>query len=230
MDLQATEHLKELIKKYPYFHPARVLLLQALHKHFSPSFDKELRKNAVMVPSRNSLFHLIEESHYKINEGHHKYNSDSFDNNSDRTSNLISDFLNKQPQALSPQYHHPIDASQDYISFLLQTEQDDEKLEIPLNGGGVIEDYLELTEEEKKLELHTEVFTPLPIEVTKTEGNGNNEILTEVMARIYIKQGKYENAIKIIQQLSLIYPKKNRYFADQIRFLEKLIINNKNKK
>jgi len=27
----------------------------------------------------------------------------------------------------------------------------------------------------------------------------------------------------------LIYPKKNAYFADQIRFLEKLIINNKNK-
>lgn len=45
------------------------------------------------------------------------------------------------------------------------------------------------------------------------------------MARIYIKQGKYDKAIEIIRRISLKYPKKNRYFADQIRFLEKLIIN-----
>ena len=66
-------------------------------------------------------------------------------------------------------------------------------------------------------------------ESKKTEKAKDNEILTEIMAGIYIKQGKYENAVKIIRQLSLKYPKKNRYFADQIRFLEKLIINNKHK-
>ncbi|MGM9620262.1 MAG: hypothetical protein ACI3X4_02285, partial [Bacteroidaceae bacterium] len=60
----------------------------------------------------------------------------------------------------------------------------------------------------------------------QTEGK---EIFTEIMAGIYIKQGKYESAVKIIRQLSLKYPKKNRYFADQIRFLEKLILNDKNK-
>ena len=63
----------------------------------------------------------------------------------------------------------------------------------------------------------------------KPQNDEENEILTEIMAGIYIKQGKYENAVKIIRQLSLKYPKKNRYFADQIRFLEKLIINNKHK-
>ena len=53
---------------------------------------------------------------------------------------------------------------------------------------------------------------------------------TETLAKIYIKQGRYTKAMEIIRRLSLKYPKKNRYFADQIRFLEKLIINNKNKK
>ena len=51
--------------------------------------------------------------------------------------------------------------------------------------------------------------------------------LTETLARIYIKQKRYDKALQIIKNLSLKYPEKNVYFADQIRFLEKLIINTK---
>ena len=54
------------------------------------------------------------------------------------------------------------------------------------------------------------------------------EYFTETLARIYIKQGHYEKALGIISRLSERYPKKNAYFTDQMRFLEKFIINNKN--
>ena len=53
---------------------------------------------------------------------------------------------------------------------------------------------------------------------------------TETLAKIYIKQGRYSKALEIIQRLNLNYPKKNAYFADQIRFLRKLILNEKGKK
>ena len=49
---------------------------------------------------------------------------------------------------------------------------------------------------------------------------------TETLAKIYIKQHKYSRALEIIRSLYLQFPEKNAYFADQIRFLEKLIINN----
>lgn len=52
---------------------------------------------------------------------------------------------------------------------------------------------------------------------------------TETLAKIYIKQQRYDKALEIIKKLNLKYPKKNIYFADQIRFLEKLIINAKSK-
>ena len=52
---------------------------------------------------------------------------------------------------------------------------------------------------------------------------------TETLAKIYVKQQRYSKALEIIKKLSLNYPKKNAYFADQIRFLEKLIINTKSK-
>ena len=54
------------------------------------------------------------------------------------------------------------------------------------------------------------------------------EFLTESLAHIYIKQRKYHRALEIIKCISLKNPEKNIYFADQIRFLEKLIINIKN--
>ena len=71
-------------------------------------------------------------------------------------------------------------------------------------------------------------FTPEQ-EVEKEDDNAEEEYFTETLARIYIKQGRYSKALEIIKRLSLAYPKKNAYFADQIRFLEKLIINSNNK-
>ena len=77
----------------------------------------------------------------------------------------------------------------------------------------------------------TPQFTPeVENEQKEEEKEPEEGFFTETLARIYIKQGRYSKALEIIQRLSLQYPKKNAYFADQIRFLEKLIINsNKNK-
>ncbi len=68
------------------------------------------------------------------------------------------------------------------------------------------------------------------VEKQEEEKDGEECYFTETLARIYIKQGRYEKALEIIKRLNLNIPKKNAYFADQIRFLEKVIINNKNKK
>ena len=48
-------------------------------------------------------------------------------------------------------------------------------------------------------------------------------LLSESLAGIFIKQGRYERAYEIIYNLNLKYPKKSIYFADQLRFLQKLI-------
>ena len=48
-------------------------------------------------------------------------------------------------------------------------------------------------------------------------------------ANLLIKNHDYEGALEIIMRLSLINPKKSIYFADQIRFLRKLILNESKK-
>jgi len=49
--------------------------------------------------------------------------------------------------------------------------------------------------------------------------------LSESLAKIYIKQRRYAKAYEIISDLSLKFPEKSVYFADQLRFLQKLMIN-----
>lgn len=53
--------------------------------------------------------------------------------------------------------------------------------------------------------------------------------LTESLVKVLVKNRNYSKAIEIISDLSLKNPEKSIYFADQIRFLCKLIIN-ENKK
>ena len=227
----AIAQLQTLTKEHPYFHAARILLLQGLYKKHDASYDETLRRTAILVPSREAIFRLTEEPHYMQAEEHKRY-EEAADTTESRTVSLIDNFLEAQSPVTPAS--HPIDAAQDYIGYLLQQESlqgKDRQEELPLNGGGIVEDFLEnehgrivLKDEEENEQKEEQ-----PVESNNTQNDENNEILTEIMAGIYIKQGKYENAVKIIRQLSLKYPKKNRYFADQIRFLEKLIINNKHK-
>lgn len=53
----------------------------------------------------------------------------------------------------------------------------------------------------------------------------DDSMLSESLAQMYIARNKYLQALEIIKGLSLKYPEKSIYFADQIRFLTKLVLN-----
>lgn len=56
-------------------------------------------------------------------------------------------------------------------------------------------------------------------------GEGTPSPLSLGLARIMIKNHNYAKALEIISAQSLANPEKSAYFADQIRFLRKLIVN-----
>ena len=64
-----------------------------------------------------------------------------------------------------------------------------------------------------------------PTDEEKIAPKADDSLLSESLAKIFIKQGRYERAFEIITNLSLNFPKKSVYFADQLRFLQLLIKN-----
>lgn len=66
MDKETLYDLRSLLALYPYYQPARLLLLQNLYLLHDPSFDEELRRSAVYITDRKVVFNLVEAAHYKL--------------------------------------------------------------------------------------------------------------------------------------------------------------------
>jgi hypothetical protein len=61
-----------------------------------------------------------------------------------------------------------------------------------------------------------------PTEIGRKSIKENTDLITETLAKVYTKQKYYKKAISAYQKLSLKYPQKSSYFADQIKLITKL--------
>ena len=253
LDSSAIEELFELVDRHPTFQAARLLLLRGLYQLQDERFGPTLRQTALMVPDRARLFDLIEGSKFRLQpEPRSRQLQEAEASDSDRTQSLIDTFLSGLPDERSPKRPHVADATTDYMSYLLQQEDASLSAEEPLalssddaEAASEAEVEYSLDEEPEDIPVQTpgkkfgqfsarrstgDAIDEWPIDEDKDAQNAPSEAyFTETLARIYIKQGKYDKAIEIIRRLSLNYPKKSRYFADQIRFLGKLILNERSK-
>ena len=257
LDRETLYELRTLVTRYPYFQSVRLLYLKNLYLMHDISFGTELRKAVLYVADRRVLFYLIEGDRYTLKSQKPSLSSSKVmedEPSVDRTLSLIDAFLATVPEEHSQNME--LDYAMDYTAYLMQEEaagqpdvHADDRAEAPkLRGHELIDGFLqkrdsadmrlpEVAEGEPAREsedMLEEETGEKGEEEEKTSGTASNEELddscfTETLAKIYIKQHRYDKALEIIKKLSLNYPKKNAYFADQIRFLEKLIINAKSK-
>jgi tetratricopeptide (TPR) repeat protein len=209
LDKESLFSLSELVAAYPCFTAARMLLLKNLEKQGDLRFSLELPRTSLSVPDRKRLYAYMK----GIKETSCQERVDSF--------SLIDHFLDQSGET----------QSEDLLA---------------LDGAAVVDWMLtENAEIEEKLLERQEKPANKEIEVISSSAGTapsvsesirlSDEVFpessfTETLARIYIKQKRYDRALEIIKSLYLKYPEKNSYFADQIRFLEKLIANTSTQK
>ena len=242
MDRDTLYELRSTLALHPYFQTARLLMLQNLYLLHDPSFDEELRRAAVYVTDRKVIFQMIEAAHYRLHNNtpqpsgpSHTADESSPRPQGSRTVALIDSFLDSIPAEDEKPRRKPTpaDAAIDYVAYLLESEPEPatDAAETPqMKGQDLIDTFLEQEQGRILLSELPAELTPSRQPDTDSEEDIEEEYFTETLARIYIRQGRYQKALDIIGRLNRQFPHKNAYFADQMRFLEKLIINsNKNK-
>jgi len=68
--------------------------------------------------------------------------------------------------------------------------------------------------------------TSSPKDISQRVAHQSDSLMTETLARIYLEQKNYEKAIQAYRILSLKYPEKSGFFADQIKAVKELQENN----
>ena len=247
MNKETLYELRNLVALYPYYQTARLLLLQNMYLLHETSFDDELRRAAIYITDRKTLFNLVEASHYHIKTAAEKMEEETreaqrSEQSNNRTLSIINEYLESTPKDSQNEDDDtgrkptPADAAVDYVAYLLKTEsQEDKEAEADrpqMKGQDLIDSFI--NDNGGKIQLQDKPTYKPETEDEEDKQNEQNDYdegyFTETLAKIYIKQGRYSKALEIIQRLNLNYPKKNAYFADQIRFLRKLILNEKGKK
>lgn len=235
--------LRRVVGQCPYYQAARLLLIENLFLLHDPDFDAELRAAALYVPDRTVLFQLIESIHYEVNTPAPVPKESEVELSGNRTLDLISQFLGQTPSvSASKRPSMPIDPINDYMSVLEAMEDAEPApavVTVPAeqsHGSSytLVDDFL--SRPEHRLQLNDEAVVQGPDlsaddDVTAMEDMPiRQEYCTETLARLFIKQGNYEAALDILTRLNMENPSRRNYMADQIRFLQKLIINQRHAK
>ncbi|MDR1563240.1 MAG: hypothetical protein LBS54_09245 [Dysgonamonadaceae bacterium] len=227
LDRHSLAYLSGITKDYPWFQAARMLytlnLLSLKDAHFLP----ELHKTAVALSDRKKLFFLVENSFFnpKLMELLEKEPGGDLD-----AFGKIDSFINgKLPNANQTESL----VSTDYMTYL-QTEQGEE---VESNSMETKNSFKHQDAIDKFLE--NEKVTPFNIDLKKDETSApclidsyeynDTDLFSETLAKIYLKQQKYEKALIIFRKLNLEFPEKSSYFAPLISEIEELINKNLNK-
>lgn len=198
-----------MIDNYPFSPIYRIVYLRNLKNINSYLFEQELTKHAVFIPDRASLFKLLN-FQFKPYEGFELLPYDEV---------VLKDILEEKPAEPGEVATDEFDYMTTEVFRLIDEETDPispeksvgtDLIEKFIHGGSTVGSLAELTSATgKKLSEQSEKI--------------GEELITDTLAKVYLKQGLYDEAIKSYEKLILKFPEKNSYFAGQIENIKKLI-------
>ena len=210
-----------LIEKYPYFQLPRFFLTKSLKDQNKNGLDIALNQLALYTANRGLLKQKIES---KV-----KSTKKVKDTKPSNTTKKIQNNLQAlaKEKKLKSQSNKKVRFSKDlklsFLDWIKYTEenqniqiQESNKLEPLKNKLSIIDRFIEADPKISPMEKNE------PIESLINGDFNSEELMTESLAKILLRQKKYKKAIKAYKILSLKYPEKNVFFAGQIQKIKKL--------
>jgi hypothetical protein len=226
-----TAELKAMIDKFPYFQSARVLHLKGLKDQDSFKYNKELKKTAAYTTDRTILFEFITSKEFnnskeKIPTAIIKNISEQEEVNRvvDKKTKIIIPPVEEIELALEVGKPIAFQNSENYsfnqwlqlstkkpIQRKLYSEVLEDKIDKKI---GIIEAFIQNNPKIKPLTKDKN------ISISVAKNKQDSSLMTETLAKVYLEQKKYENAMQAYRILILKYPEKSGFFADQIKRIQ----------
>ena len=196
--------LESLVKKYPYFTVAQVLLAVAMGRADDSRATEQLRLAAAMAPNRNALRRLFSQL------------PDEFVETEDDIDQEMAQLEEKKKNL------DELMAIINYkIAELERKKTAPKKAEKKLSKAEIIDKFI--AENPSISRPKQEFFNP--ISAAQESVIDQENIVSETLATIYEKQGYYAKAISIYEKLKVKYPEKSIIFAGRINTLKEKLNN-----
>ena len=212
-NINQKKELESIIFEYPYFQLAHAIYLKSLKIQDQFNFDLILKKTAILSSRRKMIFNWINDTEnnlFKIQKRTKKIkikDTQPLGNYIEGTSNfnkskeeeqrmLFVDWVMSYTNSKKEIENRPLESKIEIIDSFLEKNP-----KIPKSKEkGNADDFLNLASDNKF---------------------NKSELMTETLAKIYVKQQKFKEALYAYRILSLKYPEKSSLFANQIKKLQK---------
>ncbi|MBT8316829.1 MAG: hypothetical protein HKP59_04330 [Lutibacter sp.] len=243
IDALKTQQLEEIITEFPYFQSARAIWLKGLNKTKSYKYNSALKKTAAYTINRKVLFDFITSPTFAKNV---VTKPEVLENIKPSKEENVKELHQKISQSVTTKQEEnkPTEISKEEISITSQHASETLELGTPIKFSSlephsfnewmqliskkpiireaksndkstIIDTFIEKNPKIKQLDK-----TAINADISSESLKENDSLMTETLAKVYLEQKKYENAIKAYHILSLKYPEKSGFFADRIKAIK----------
>ena len=204
LDRQTLPQLQELTERYPAFETGWMLFLRNLKNLGDTSFEQELVNGAIRIQNRRKLYLFLHDPEPDTEPALPM----SPVQNKEEILNLIF------PSGYRLEGTPPMEESLEETAPAIQNKAS--------KGVRLIDKFLEA---QPKMPQIKDKEPASPMESALVQDASSEDFVTETLASIYAQQGYYKKAVQIFEKLSLKYPEKSTYFAEQIEKIKHLMNN-----
>jgi len=212
-NINQKKELESIIFEYPYFQLAHAIYLKSLKIQDQFNFDLILKKTAILSSRRKMIFNWINDNEnnlFKIQKRTKKIKI--------KDSQLLDDHLEDISKVDKSKEEEQRMLFVDWVMSYTNSKKENENR--PLESKiEIIDSFLEKNPKipKSKEKGNADDF----LNLASDNKFNKSELMTETLAKIYVKQQKFKEALYAYRILSLKYPEKSSLFANQIKKLQK---------
>ena len=207
-----------LSEKYPYFQLPMFYHTKSLKEQGSENYKQNLNKLALKTMDRGILKNLMEapikaHSPFEIKKPIIEKESNKIQVDLDNKV-LVDNSINEEIDKLKLTFIDWIEFTEDNIKHELEIVEDKKS---PLQDKlSIIDKFIENDPKISPIDKSVNSFDEIEFD------DYSDELMTETLAKVLVKQKKYKKAIRAYKILCLKYPEKNVLFASQIEKIKNL--------